>query len=121
VVQFAGVNVEAIGERLKLLHELVPAAKSMAFLVNPTNSTATAAEASELQVVARVIGLDRAAIWSEVMRSLANSRAPLRPIMQLGDAQLAVYSAHASPTSCRGTSSHSRSGGCGLLLPSRLI
>jgi hypothetical protein len=70
-------NVEAIAKRLKLLHELVPAAKSMAFLVNPTNSTATAAEASQLQAVAHVLGLDRAA----------------------------------TPTSCRGTSSHNRSGG----------
>jgi len=69
VVQFAGVNltgvtmsnVEVIAKRLKLLHELVPAAKSIAFLVNPTNSAATAAEASELQAAARVLGLDFAA------------------------------------------------------------
>jgi hypothetical protein len=73
VVQFAGVNltgvtmsnVEVIAKRLKLLHELVPAAKSIAFLVNPINSAATAAEASELQAAARVLGLDFAAPGSK--------------------------------------------------------
>jgi putative ABC transport system substrate-binding protein len=51
-------NVEVIAKRLELLHELVPLAKSIAFLVNPTNSAATAAETGELQAAARVLGLD---------------------------------------------------------------
>jgi putative ABC transport system substrate-binding protein len=51
-------NVEVIAKRLELLHELVPSAKSIAFLVNPTNSAATTAETGELQAAARVLGLD---------------------------------------------------------------
>jgi putative ABC transport system substrate-binding protein len=51
-------NVEVIAKRLELLHELVPAAKSIAFLVNPTNTAATAPETGELQAAARVLGLD---------------------------------------------------------------
>jgi putative tryptophan/tyrosine transport system substrate-binding protein len=51
-------NVEVIAKRLELLHELVPAAKSIAFLINPNNPAATAAETGELQAAARVLGLN---------------------------------------------------------------
>jgi len=51
-------NVEVIAKRLELLHELVPSAKSIAFLVNPTNPAATSSETGELQAAARVLGLD---------------------------------------------------------------
>jgi putative ABC transport system substrate-binding protein len=51
-------NVEVIAKRLELLHELVPSAKSIAFLVNPNNPAATSAETGELQAAARVLGLD---------------------------------------------------------------
>jgi putative ABC transport system substrate-binding protein len=57
---FTGVtvtNVEVIGKRLELLHELVPLAMSFAFLVNPTNAAATEPETKELQIAARVLGL----------------------------------------------------------------
>jgi putative ABC transport system substrate-binding protein len=50
-------NVEVIAKRLELLHELVPAATTIAFLVNPTNSAATEAETRELHAAARVLGL----------------------------------------------------------------
>ncbi len=50
-------NVEIIAKRLELLHELVPAATSIAVLLNPTNSVGADAEIKELQAAARVLGL----------------------------------------------------------------
>ena len=41
------------GKRLDLLLELVPAAKSIAYLRNPTNPVFAESEASELQAAAR--------------------------------------------------------------------
>jgi putative ABC transport system substrate-binding protein len=52
-----GINVETIAKRLELLNELVPAAKSVAFLVNPDNAAATEAEMKEMQRAAQVLGL----------------------------------------------------------------
>jgi putative ABC transport system substrate-binding protein len=51
------INVEVIAKRLELLHELVPAAKSVALLVNPDNAAATEAEMKEMQRAAHVLGL----------------------------------------------------------------
>jgi putative ABC transport system substrate-binding protein len=50
-------NVEVIAKRLQLLHELVPAARSIAFLVNPTNAAATEAEMKEMQSAAGLLNL----------------------------------------------------------------
>jgi putative tryptophan/tyrosine transport system substrate-binding protein len=57
---FTGVsmlNGEVTGKRLQLLHELVPAATSIAFLANPKNPAFTGAETTEFQAGARVLGL----------------------------------------------------------------
>jgi putative tryptophan/tyrosine transport system substrate-binding protein len=48
---------EAAGKRLELLHEVVPAALSMALLTNLTNPVFGELEASELQAAARVLGV----------------------------------------------------------------
>jgi putative ABC transport system substrate-binding protein len=50
-------NVEVIAKRVQLLHEVVPAATLVAFLVNPANAAATKAELTEVQIAARVLGL----------------------------------------------------------------
>ena len=47
-----------MGKRLELLHELVPIATVVALLVNPTNPTAKKSETSNLQDVARFLGLE---------------------------------------------------------------
>jgi ABC-type uncharacterized transport system substrate-binding protein len=46
-----------IAKRVQLLHEVVPAATLVAFLVNPANAAATKAELTEVQIAARVLGL----------------------------------------------------------------
>jgi putative tryptophan/tyrosine transport system substrate-binding protein len=46
-----------VAKRLELLHELVPTATSIAYLVNPTNPIFAMAETRELQVAARTVGM----------------------------------------------------------------
>ena len=48
----AYLNVEVAPKRLELLHEFVPAAKSIALLVNPANPAAAEAQAKELGAAA---------------------------------------------------------------------
>jgi putative ABC transport system substrate-binding protein len=45
------------GKRLEVMHELKPAAKSIAFLVNPTNRAFADAELREAQLAANVLGV----------------------------------------------------------------
>ena len=55
-----GINLmwtEVAGKRLELLLELVPAAKSIAYLGNPSNPVFTESETRELQAAARAHGL----------------------------------------------------------------
>jgi ABC-type uncharacterized transport system substrate-binding protein len=48
---------EVAAKRLEMLRELVPAAKLIAYLVNPTNTLDAATETSELQAAARTLGV----------------------------------------------------------------
>jgi putative ABC transport system substrate-binding protein len=50
------LNVEVMPKRLELAHELVPAATTIALLVNPTNPNA-ATQLRDLQAAARALGL----------------------------------------------------------------
>jgi putative ABC transport system substrate-binding protein len=52
-----GLAVVTVAKRLQLLHELVPAAKEIAFLRNPTNPYFSALETRELQAAAAGLGL----------------------------------------------------------------
>ena len=54
---FAYLNAEVAPKRLELLHELLPAAKLIALLVNPANPVAAGAEAKQLQAVVSSLGL----------------------------------------------------------------
>jgi putative tryptophan/tyrosine transport system substrate-binding protein len=53
----AFLATEVAAKRLELLHELVPAATSIAVLVNPTNPVAAEGQKKVIQVAARVLGL----------------------------------------------------------------
>jgi putative tryptophan/tyrosine transport system substrate-binding protein len=46
-----------VGKRLELLHELVPAAKMIGYLRNPTNPAYTKIETEAMQVAARALGI----------------------------------------------------------------
>jgi putative ABC transport system substrate-binding protein len=52
------LNTEIIEKRLELMHELVPAAATIAFLVNPTNPVFAEAELKTLRAAARVLGVN---------------------------------------------------------------
>ena len=56
VTGITDLNLELTAKRLEVLHELVPAATSIAVFVNPTNR-ATEAITKQLQLAARVLGL----------------------------------------------------------------
>ena len=51
------LNVDIVAKRLELLHDLVPAATSIAFLSNPTNPVVAGAQTKALQAAARALGL----------------------------------------------------------------
>jgi putative ABC transport system substrate-binding protein len=53
----AAVNAEIAPKRLALLHELVPAIRSIAMLVNPANPNLFRAETTDLQTAAHVLGV----------------------------------------------------------------
>ena len=50
-------NLNLASKRLELLHELLPTAKSIGYLVNPTNSAFAEAEARDLKAAAQTLGV----------------------------------------------------------------
>jgi ABC-type uncharacterized transport system substrate-binding protein len=51
-------SVDFVAKRLGLLHELVPAVKTIAVLVNPASALAADLTTKEAQVAARSLGLE---------------------------------------------------------------
>ena len=51
-------NVETVPKRLQLLHELVPTARVMALLVNPTDPALAETNTKDVQAAARALGLE---------------------------------------------------------------
>src|SRR5262249_7277084 len=51
-------NLEVSPKRLELLHEIMPAARVMALLVNPRNPAVVEATTNQMQAAARMLGLD---------------------------------------------------------------
>jgi putative ABC transport system substrate-binding protein len=54
---FRLLDTEIAAKRLELLHEVVPAATTIALFVNQTNSAAAEAETKDMQAGARILGL----------------------------------------------------------------
>jgi putative ABC transport system substrate-binding protein len=52
------INVEVAPKRLEWLHELLPAARAMAFLVNPSNPAVAETAAREMRAAAGTLGLE---------------------------------------------------------------
>jgi len=82
------LTVELQAKRLELLHQLAPAAKSVAFLANPT-SAAYKSDLIQLQAAARVLGL-RLAVLDAVERS--QIEAAITTLIQSGAGGLLVSS-----------------------------
>jgi putative tryptophan/tyrosine transport system substrate-binding protein len=57
ITGISNLNVTVAAKRLELLHELLPAAKSIGYLVNPTNADFTAAETREMKLAAQTLGV----------------------------------------------------------------
>jgi putative tryptophan/tyrosine transport system substrate-binding protein len=57
VTGVANLNTEIVPKRLELLHQVLPAAKGIALLDNPTNP-GTAAQATDTQAAARRLGIE---------------------------------------------------------------
>ena len=51
-------NVEMVSKRLELMHELLPAVRVFALLVNPTNPALAEPATKEVQAAARALGLE---------------------------------------------------------------
>jgi putative ABC transport system substrate-binding protein len=84
-----GVAALAVGtdaKRLQLLHELVPAAKEIAFLRNPTNPYFSALETRELQAAAASLGLQLLLLNASTPREIEAAFANL--VAQRADAFL---------------------------------
>jgi putative ABC transport system substrate-binding protein len=73
----ANLAAEITAKRLALLHELVPAAAPIAFLINPANAAFTQAETRDLQSSARVLGVRVQILNAGNERDLATAFATL--------------------------------------------
>ena len=62
------LTITVAAKRLELLHELVPAATSIGFLVNPTNPTVFKAEMMEAETAARALGVRLVTLNASTLR-----------------------------------------------------
>jgi len=79
----AELDVEVAPKRLELLHELLPMAKVMALLVNPTSPTADA-QSREMQAVAGTLGLQLHVLHASAERDFDTVFASLAQIKVSG-------------------------------------
>jgi putative ABC transport system substrate-binding protein len=82
------LQTAAAAKRLELLHELVPAATSIGFLVNPNNPRFAEAETKEVQAAARLLGVRlltvNASSPSEIEMAFERLLAQRVPALQVG-------------------------------------
>jgi ABC-type uncharacterized transport system substrate-binding protein len=63
-------NVEMTPKRLQLLHELLPAARIMALLVNPANEATTETTTREVMAAARTLGIELHVMNANIARDV---------------------------------------------------
>jgi putative ABC transport system substrate-binding protein len=63
-------NVEMAPKRLQVLHELLPAARVMAFLVNPANAATTETTTREMSAAARTLGVELHVLNANIARDV---------------------------------------------------
>jgi putative tryptophan/tyrosine transport system substrate-binding protein len=63
-------NVEMTPKRLQLLHELLPAARVMALLVNPANEATTETTTREVLAAARTLGIELHVLNANIARDV---------------------------------------------------
>jgi putative tryptophan/tyrosine transport system substrate-binding protein len=63
-----GLGAELAPKRLELLHELIPAAKVIGLLLNPTNATSTEPQSRDLEAAARLLGLQLHILYASAER-----------------------------------------------------
>ena len=73
----AYLNDEIAPKRLQILHQLIPAAKSIGFLINPANPPAAAAQTKEMQEAAETTGLQLTVINASTTAELDGAFATL--------------------------------------------
>jgi putative ABC transport system substrate-binding protein len=73
----AYLNDEIAPKRLQILHQLIPAAKSIGFLINPANPPAAAAQTKEMQEAAGTTGLQLTVINASTTAELDGAFATL--------------------------------------------
>jgi putative tryptophan/tyrosine transport system substrate-binding protein len=72
-----GLNVEIGAKRLQVLHELVPAARRIAVLVNPTNPSVADPNVRDLERAAAKLGLELAVLHASSEREFEGAFAAL--------------------------------------------
>jgi putative ABC transport system substrate-binding protein len=78
------LNLEVGPKRLELMHELLPAATSIALLVNPSNSTNTESEAKAIEAAARALNLNLVVLHADSDRDLEGVFAALAKEQGIG-------------------------------------
>jgi putative tryptophan/tyrosine transport system substrate-binding protein len=63
-----GLGAELAPKRLELLHELIPTAKMIGLLLNPTNPTSTEPQSRDLDPAARLLGLQLHILYASAER-----------------------------------------------------
>jgi len=77
-------NVELVPKRLQLLHELLPTARVMGFIVNPADGSLAAAYVHEMQEGARTLGLELHVLNASDDRDLDEAFAKLAQLHAAG-------------------------------------
>jgi len=77
VTGVTGLNVEIGAKRLQVLHELVPAARRIAVLVNPTNPSVADPNVRDLERAADKLGLELAVLRASSEREFEGAFAAL--------------------------------------------